>query len=90
METMVPYTIYLVLALVGMGMAAIVVFGIRNLAQGKVNIMTVVLSGIPIVLLLVLGFVLGDWSAAAIYTVLIALVMTSASLLLSGLRGIIN
>lgn len=90
METMVPYTIYLVLGLVGLGLLAIVGFGLRNLSHGKVNLMTVVLSGIPIVLLGVLGFALGDWSAAAIYTVLIALLLATGSLVLSGLRGIIN
>lgn len=90
METMVPYAIYLVLGIVGLGLVAIIAFGIRNLAYGKVNMMTVVLSGIPILLLVVLGFVLGDWSVAAIYTVLIALVMATGSLMLSGLRGIIN
>lgn len=90
METMVPYAIYLVLGIVALGMVAIVAFGLRNVAYGKVNMMTIVLSGIPIVLLVVLGFVLGDWSVAAIYTVLIALVMATGSLMLSGLRGIIN
>lgn len=90
METMVPYAIYLVLGIVALGMVAIVAFGLRNVAYGKVNMMTIVLSGIPIVLLVVLGFVLGDWAVAAIYTVLIALVMATGSLMLSGLRGIIN
>lgn len=90
METMVPYAIYLVLGLVGLGMLAVVGFGLRNLAQGKVNLSTVILSGIPIVLLVILGFALGDWATAAIYTVLIALLMATGSLVLSGLRGIIN
>ncbi|MBO6576588.1 MAG: hypothetical protein JJ896_13250 [Rhodothermales bacterium] len=88
METMVPYAIYLVLALVGLGMVAIVLFGIRNLSHGKVNPSTIVLSGIPMVLLVVLGFALGDWAVAGVYTFLISLVLTTAALLLSGVKGL--
>ncbi|NNE68954.1 MAG: hypothetical protein HKN29_01180 [Rhodothermales bacterium] len=90
MESMVPYAVYLVLGLVGLGMLAIVLFGLRNLTYGKVNPMTVALSAVPMILLVVLGFALGDWSVAAIYTVLIALGLASASLLLAGLRGVIS
>ena len=90
METLVPYAIYLVLGLVGLGGLAIVLFGLRNLTHGKVNPVTIALSSIPIVLLIVLGFATGDWSLAGIWTFLIALALTSASLLLSGLRGLIG
>lgn len=90
MEALVPYSIYLVLGLVGLGVLAIIVFGLRNLTYGNVNPLTMVLSSAPVVLLVVLGFVLGDWSVAGIYTVLITLVVTAATLLLSGLRGLIG
>jgi hypothetical protein len=90
METIVPYAVYLVLAIVVMGALAIVLFGIRNLTYGKVNPVTVALSSIPVVIMIILGFVMGDWAVAAIWTVLITLVLTTASLLLSSFRGLIG
>jgi len=41
-------------------------------------------------LLAVLGLVLGDWAYAAILAFLISLALTSAVLLLSGLKGLIG
>ena len=90
METLVPYAVYLVLAIVALGMVAIVLFGIRNLTHGKVAPSSVILSAIPVVLLVILGLVLGDWSVAAIYTVLIALVLTAGAMVISGTRGLFS
>jgi uncharacterized integral membrane protein len=78
-----------VLTVTGLSCLAIVLFGIRNLTYGKVNPLTVVLSGIPVIILAVLGFVTGDWSYAGIMASLITLAFTSAALLLSGMRGLI-
>jgi hypothetical protein len=90
MESLVPYAMYLVLGLTGLGLVAIALFGVRNLAYGKVSIMTLVLSSFPIVIMIVLGFVLDDWSAAGIWTTLISLVFTSGALLISGSRGLVG
>ena len=88
MDTLVPYAVYLVLGLVGLGILFIVLFGLRNLTHGKVSPTTIILSAVPVVLLVVLGFALGDWWTAGVYTVLIALGLASAALLLSGMRGL--
>ena len=90
METLVPYAIYLVLGLVGLGIVAIVLFGVRNLTHGKVNPMTVALSAVPMVLLVILGLALGDWAVAGVYTFLISLALTSIALVMSGMRGLFS
>lgn len=88
MEGIVPIAVWLVIAVTGLSLLAIGVFGIRSLVQGKVNPTTIVLTMIPIVLLGVLGFVMDSWGEAAIMACLIALVLTSLALLASGLRGL--
>ena len=90
METIVPYAIWGVLGLTGLSALAILLFGLRNLTYGKVNPLTVVLSAVPVVLLGAIGFATGDWSYAGIAATLITLAITSLTLLLSGMRGLIG
>ena len=90
MAGIVPYAVWAVIIISGLSMLAIGVFGIRSLVQGKVNPLTIVLTMIPMLILVVLGFVMGDWAHAAILSFLISLVLTSAVLLLSGLKGLIG
>ena len=54
----------------------------------EVNIVTLVILCIPIVVLVVLGFVLGDWSRAGIFTIAIMLALAVFSLLLTGIKGL--
>ena len=88
MAEIVPYAIWAVLIITLLSMASIALFGIRSLVQGKVIPLTAALTMIPAVLLLILGLILGDWTHAAILAVLISLGLSSAVLLLSGIRGL--
>lgn len=90
MAGLVPYFVWAVLIVSGISLLAIGVFGLRSLAQGKVNPLTIVLTMIPIAILGVLGLVMGDWAHAAVLAFLISLALTSAALLLSGLKGLIG
>ena len=90
MAGIVPYAVWAVIIVSGMSLLAIGIFGIRSLIQGNVNPLTIVLTMIPMALLAVLGLVLGDWAYAAILAFLISLALTSAVLLLSGLKGLIG
>ena len=90
MAGIVPYAVWAVIIVSGMSLLAIGIFGIRSLIQGKVNPLTIVLTMIPMALLAVLGLVLGDWAYAALLAFLISLALTSAVLLLSGLKGLIG
>jgi len=90
MEALVPYATWAVLILVGLGLLAIVLFGIRNLTYGKVSPVTMVTVIIPVLLFGILGFVMGDWAIAGIWTFLVMLGLTSLTLLLSSVRGFIG
>lgn len=88
MAEIVPYAIWAVVIVTMASMACIAIFGLRSLAQGKVNTLTAGLTMFPIALFGVMGLVMGDWAHAAILTVLISFALTSAVLLLSGLKGL--
>lgn len=82
--------ITIVLAVVGMSLLAMLLFGIRSIAHGKVKPMSMAAVAVPLVLLAVLGLVMQDWPTAAIYTLLIMLVLTSLSMLLASLKGLVG
>ena len=90
METIIPYAVWLVLILIVLGVIAIALFGLRNLVYGKVSTQTIVLVMIPVLILLVLGMIQGDWAEAAIITALITLVLGIVALFLAGLRGLVG
>ena len=85
---LVVISIYIVGALVGLGLLSMLLFGVRSLAFGKVSIFTLVILCVPIVLLVVLGFVVGDWSRAGIFTIAIMLALAVFALLLTGIKGL--
>ncbi len=85
---LVVISLYIVLALAGLGLLSMLVFGVRSLAYGKVNIFTLIILCVPIVLLVVLGFVVGDWSRAGIFTIAIMLALAVLSLLVTGIKGL--
>ncbi|NBC18343.1 MAG: hypothetical protein GVY18_13620 [Bacteroidetes bacterium] len=86
--TLVSIAIYVVLALIGLGLLAMGLFGVRSIMFQKVDYFSIVSVIVPIVLLLVLGFAMGDWSLAAIATVIIMFGLAILALLLTGIRGL--
>ena len=85
---MVIISLWIVLALVGLSLLLMLLFGTRSLAYGKVKPTSMVMVILPVVILVVLGFVLGDWSLAAIFAVLIMLGLGLLSLLITGIQGL--
>jgi len=91
MAGIVPYVIWASLILSGLSLVAIVLFGLRNMTYGKMDVVTVTVIAVPFVLFLVLGFaVMDSWAEAAVVTFLVLLVLTSLSLLLSSIRGLLG
>lgn len=88
MESIVPYAVWAALILVVLGVVAIVIFGIRNLTYGKINPISMAIVAVPILLLVLLGLIMGDWDQAAIITVVIMFVLAALGLVASGLRGL--
>ncbi len=87
---MIVIAMWIVGILVGLGLLAMVVFGIRSLTYGKVSLISLVIVALPVVLLLLLGFIMGDWTLAAIYTFLIMLALAMLSLLVTGVKGLFS
>lgn len=87
MDSLINISIWSAIVLIIVAIVTIALFGIRNMTQGKVNPFSAATAVVPIVLLLVLGFTMGDWDQAGIVTALIMIAIAGLSLLLSGLRS---
>ena len=90
MDALVPIAIWAVIILVGLGLLAIVVFGARSLSYGKVQPLSTAIVAAPVLVLVVLGFVLGDWAEAGIWAVVIMFAVAIVGLVLSGTRGLFS
>ena len=88
MESLVPLGIWAVIGLVGLGILTILAFGIRSLAYGKVDKLTIVFVSLPILLLAVLGLAMGDWTRAAMFTLFIMIGMAIVAMLLTSVKGV--
>lgn len=87
----VPFIgITVVLAVTGLALLSMLLFGIRSFAHGKVSPITTVAVLLPVVLLVVLGFAMGDWASAAIYSILIMLGIAILAMLFSSVRGLVG
>jgi hypothetical protein len=90
MEGIIPIAIWAVIILIGLGLLAIALFGIRGVVYGKIQPLSIAIVIIPVALLLALGLSMEDWGQAGIITLLIMLALAAFSLLLSGLRTMLG
>lgn len=90
MNTIVPYAVWAALIIMGLGILGMLLFGIRSIVHGKINLVTGSIILIPVVVLAVLGVVLGDWAVAGIWTIVIMFALAVIGLLLSGIRGLFS
>jgi hypothetical protein len=90
MENLVPYLIWAIVILVGLSLLMMLVFGLRSVSYGKVNPVSIVIIAIPMALFVGLGFAIGDWAEAGIYTVVIMIGLGLVGLLFSSARGLIG
>lgn len=88
MSNIVPFAIWAAVIIMGLGLVGMLLFGLRSILHGKINPVTAVIILIPIVLLVVLGLVVGDWAVAGIWTMVIMFGLALVGLFLSGLRGL--
>lgn len=82
--------IYIVFALLGLGLLGMVTFGIRSITFGKVNLSTMGFVCAPFLLLLILGFAMSSWAEAGIMTIAITLLGALVALFYTGLRGLFS
>lgn len=87
---MVVYAIWACIIVMGLALVGLALFGVRSLIQGKISGITAAVVLIPVVLVVILGFILGDWTVAGIWTMVIMFVLAALSLLISGARGLFS
>jgi len=90
MQGLVPYLIWAALIITGLGLFTMLAFGLRNVIQGRVDLLTAAILAFPAVGVGILGMVMDTWADAFILGVLLLLVITSLSLLISSFRRLIG
>jgi hypothetical protein len=90
MDAILPLAVWLSIILAVLGLVAIAAFGLRSLSYGKVNALSVVIIAAPIVLVLILGLVMGEWDRAAIWTTVIMAGIALIGLAVYGVRSILG
>ncbi|MCY3614422.1 MAG: hypothetical protein OXH03_04915 [Bacteroidetes bacterium] len=82
--------LYVVFALMGLGLLVMVASGVRSLMFGKVKLLSVGIAAVPLLLFVVLGLALPTWTDAGIMTIILSLGLTLVALLVSGIKNIIS
>ena len=88
MESIVPIAVWAVVVLVGLGIVSILLFGLRSLLNGKIDKMSIMFISLPIILMVALGFGLGDWAMAGIYTLLIMIGLAILAMFWTSIQGV--
>ena len=88
MEALVPLAVWAVMALVGLGIISILLFGLRSLLNGKIDKMSILFIALPIALMVVLGVIMGDWAMAGIYTLIVMIGMAILAMFWTSIRGV--
>lgn len=87
MESIVPYAIWAALILGGLGVLSLLLFSIRNLFHGKMELLSMAILAVPGVIVVVLRAMMDTWAQAAISTLLAMFALTLLGLLVSGVRS---
>ena len=82
--------LYVVFALMGLGLLVMLASGVRSLMFGKVKMLSVGIAAVPLLLFVVLGLALPTWTDAGIMTIILSLGLTLVALLVSGIKNIIS
>ena len=88
MASLVLIGVYAVVGLSALSLLTMIGFGFRSIASGKVNMLSMVVLALPFVLMVVFGFVLGDWTRAAILTLVCVAVIAALGIVLSSFRSL--
>lgn len=88
-NAILPIAIWTAIALAGLSVLGMGIFGLRSVFYGKLNPLSIVIISIPGILLAVLGFTMETWVQAGIYTLVVMFGLAALSLLLTGLRKLL-
>lgn len=82
----IPIAIGLMLALVAIGLASMIGFGIKNIVEGKQDVTKILVYLVPAVLFGIAYLFSGAVTDAAMLTMLITMGILAAMLVITGLR----
>lgn len=85
-NAILPIAIWSAIALAGLSVLGMGIFGIRSLVYGKVQPLSIAIIAIPGVLIAILGATMQTWVQAGIYTLVVMFGLATLALLLTGLR----
>lgn len=88
-NAILPIAIWAAIALAGLSVLGMGIFGLRSLVYGKVEPLSIVIIAIPGILLAILGFTMETWVQAGIYTLVVMFGLAALGLLLTGLRKLL-
>jgi hypothetical protein len=85
-NAILPIAIWAAIALAGLSILGMGIFGLRSLVYGKVEPLSIAIIAIPGILIAVLGFTMQTWVQAGIYTLVAMFGLALLGLLLTGVR----
>ena len=81
--------IIIVIALVGLSLLSILLFGIRSIINGKVEPLKMAFLGFPFLMFGILGLATGaTWAEAGIWTLVVMIAATIFAMLFTSIRGV--
>lgn len=81
-------SIWAAVILTGLSLAALALFGLRNLTYGKVETISIAAVALPGVILLILRGTMGAWAEAGITTLIVMFVLSMLGLVYSGITNL--
>lgn len=85
--SIITIAVYIVFALIGLGLLVMLLSGVRSLMFGKVSLIAIGIMAIPFAIFVVLGLVMSSWADAGIMTIIISVGLTMLALLASGIKS---
>lgn len=86
----IQVALMIMLAMIGTGILMMLMFGVKNLINGKHEVQKIITMIVPFALFGVTYAVMGDGAAAAMATMMIMIGMLILFILVSGLRSTFN
>ena len=85
--SIITIAVYIVFALIGLGLLVMLLSGVRSLMFGKVSLIAIGIMAVPFAIFVVLGLVMSSWADAGIMTIVISVGLTMLALLASGIKS---
>jgi len=88
MNVILPIAIYAAIGLIGLGIIGMGISGVRSLAYGKAQPLSIAVIAIPVVLVVVLRATMETWTQAGIFTLTVMFGLALLGMLVAGIRGL--